>query len=159
MKFYNGVWLRLDKDETIHVTLIGTDRTTNNSPYARCIDSQGHKFNVNIAEKDLQLPKGEYTIHCTNVGKNGYPYVEFTEVATEDAQKNILDQWETHDKVLSSEQYHDDIRLDSLKVSLRLTQDYVDNLEYTNPTIDEAVETIQGELQKAYGIMMWRREQ
>lgn len=158
MKLYKG-WLRLENDETIHVTLIGTDRTTNNSPYAKCIDSQGQKFNVNIAEKDLQLSKGEYQIHCTNVGINGYSYVEFTEVATEYAQKNILDQWETQDKTLSAEQHHDDIRLDSIRVSLRLTQDYIENIEYTNSTIDEAVETIQGELQKAFGIMMWRREQ
>ena len=157
MKLYKG-WLRLEKDEELNVELLEIKRTSNDKPYAVC-KAKDEKFNVNIAERYSTLTKGNYKLYCTNVNANGYCFVEFTEVATEDAQKNILDQWETHDKTLSSEQYHDDIRLDSIRVSLRLTQDYIDNLEYSNPVIDESIETIQGELQKAFGIMIWRREQ
>ena len=154
MKLYKG-WLRLEKDETIRVNLLEIKRTNKGFPYAVCKDNQGKRFNVNIKETDALLGSGEYQLHCTNVNENGYCYVEFNEVV--DIQQAVKE-WENHDTILQAESYHDDIRVESIKVSLRITEDYQENIEYTNPTIDEAIQTIQSQLYEALGQMTWRRE-
>lgn len=149
MKLYKG-WLRLEKDEELNVELLEIKRTSNNKPYAVC-KTKEEQFNVNIAERDTTRKQGKYKLYCTNVTIDGYCFVEFKE----------FDSWDIHDEVMEEleTQQHDNITLEALRVSIRLTREYTENMEYTTPTIQKAIETIQSELYKDYGQMLWRREQ